>query len=53
LSVRDFVKVVTYQKIRNRPSKAMIETASTLAAIEGLDAHRRAALLRRKETPLK
>lgn len=49
LSIRDFVKIVTYQKIRNRPSRVMIETASALAAIEGLDAHRRAALLRKKK----
>ncbi|HLD86699.1 MAG TPA: histidinol dehydrogenase [Candidatus Nanoarchaeia archaeon] len=49
LSVRDFVKIVTYQKIKGTPPKSMIEVASTLAQVEGLDAHRKAALIRSKD----
>lgn len=46
LSVKDFVKVLTYQKISKMPSH-MISIASTLAEAEGLDAHRKAAEMRR------
>jgi len=44
LSVFDFVKIVTYQKIEN--TKEMIRIASKLAEIEGLEGHRKAALMR-------
>jgi histidinol dehydrogenase len=47
LSPRDFVKIVTYQKLNSNVNK-LIKTASTLAEIEGLDAHRIAAELRVK-----
>lgn len=46
LSVRDFVKIVTYQKIEDPIPKELIEVASTLAEVEGLDAHRKAAFIR-------
>ena len=46
LSVKDFVKIVTYQKFDGKIPKSMIKTASKLAEIEGLDAHRKAALIR-------
>ena len=45
LSVKDFIKVCTYQR-SDRKSKALIAIASQLAEIEGLDAHRKAALAR-------
>ena len=48
LSVKDFVKTVTYQKI-NDP-KELVEIASRLAEIEGLDAHMKAADARGKNT---
>ncbi|MBS3135692.1 histidinol dehydrogenase [Candidatus Woesearchaeota archaeon] len=46
LSVRDFVKIVTYQKIDGKVPASMVKVASRLAEQEGLDAHRKAALLR-------
>lgn len=46
LSVKDFVKIVTYQRFEGKIPKKMIKVASRLAGIEGLDAHRRAANLR-------
>ena len=46
LSVKDFVKIVTYQKFDRKIPKSMIKAASKLAEIEGLDAHRKAALIR-------
>jgi len=48
LSVKDFVKIVTYQKFSREIPKSMIKTASKLAEIEGLDAHRKATLIRLK-----
>ncbi len=45
LSVKDFIKVCTYQK-SNKADKNLIATASVLARVEGLDAHRKAALVR-------
>lgn len=51
LSVKDFIKVLTYQKISNKSSKSLIQIAAQLAEIEGLDAHKKAALIRlEKET---
>jgi histidinol dehydrogenase len=46
LSVKDFVKVVTYQDFKGKIPKEMIQVASGLAEIEGLDAHRNAANIR-------
>ncbi|MBI2107772.1 histidinol dehydrogenase [Candidatus Woesearchaeota archaeon] len=52
LSVKDFVKIVTYQKFDRKVPKDMIKAASKLADIEGLDAHRRAAVIRLKNTKI-
>lgn len=47
LSVFDFVKIQTYQEISKEAAKAgLSKTASKLALIEGLDAHRLSADLR-------
>ncbi len=43
LSVKDFVKVLTWQKITKKGSREMIRIASRLAQTEGLDAHKKAA----------
>ena len=48
LSVKDFVKITTYQKFGRKIPKSMNKTASKLAEIEGLDAHKKAALIRMK-----
>lgn len=50
LSVRDFVKVLTWQKITKKGSKEMIRIASRLAQIEGLEAHKKAAELRKQNS---
>jgi histidinol dehydrogenase len=47
LSVKDFVKILTYQKVTKDASKELIKTASKLAEVEGLDAHKNAADIRR------
>ncbi len=46
LSVRDFVKVLTYQKISKQACSKLCETATELAGIEGLDGHKKSAVLR-------
>lgn len=46
LSVKDFVKIVTYQEFGKKIPKEMTEIASNLAELEGLDAHKKAALVR-------
>jgi len=46
LSVRDFVKCVTYQKITKKSFGKIAKTASILANIEGLDAHKKSAKIR-------
>ncbi len=43
LSAKDFVKILTWQKITKKGSKEMIQIASRLAQTEGLEAHRKAA----------
>lgn len=48
LSVRDFVKVVTYQRADRKPSAEMIDAAAVLAKKEGLAGHENAARLRQK-----
>ncbi|MBT4870118.1 MAG: histidinol dehydrogenase [Candidatus Diapherotrites archaeon] len=47
LSVRDFIKMQTHQKIKN-PSK-LIDTAAEIANVEGLMAHKLAAEIRREK----
>jgi histidinol dehydrogenase len=50
LSVKDFIKITTFQKI-NKNSKALQNIAAKLAKLEGLDGHKKAALARlEKET---
>ncbi len=46
LSVKDFVKIATYQKIDRKESKKLILLSAKLAELEGLDGHRQAALIR-------
>ena len=47
LSVGDFLKIQTYQKI-DKCSDDLIKIATSLAEIEGLDGHKNAALIRLK-----
>ena len=49
LSVKDFVKIATFQEIDEDGKEELIPIASKLAEIEGLDAHRKAALDRKGE----
>lgn len=46
LSVKEFVKVLTFQKITKEASKDLIKAASKLADVEGLYAHKNAADIR-------
>jgi len=48
LSVKDFVKILTYQNISKKASKKMIQIASAIAKTEGLEAHKKAAEKRKK-----
>lgn len=48
LSVKEFVKVVTYQQMTKQGAQKLIPVAATLAGIEGLDAHKRAAEIRKE-----
>ncbi len=47
LSVRDFVKIVTFLDCREKVSPNMVETAMALAEIEGLEGHKKSAELRK------
>ncbi|WP_371802308.1 histidinol dehydrogenase [Candidatus Lokiarchaeum ossiferum] len=46
LSVKDFLKILTYQQIKSPIDQNFVQIASELANLEGLDAHRKAALIR-------
>lgn len=46
LSVKDFIKIQTYQYITKSGAKKLEEIAENLASIEGLDAHSKSAKLR-------
>lgn len=46
LSVRDFVKIQTYQRVTKRGFEKIGKTAARLAELEGLDAHKKAAEIR-------
>lgn len=48
LSVREFVKVVTYQRADKKPSAQMMNAAAVLAKTEGLSGHEHAAILRQQ-----
>ena len=50
LSVRDFVKVQTYQKIDCRGAKLLSQSALTLSKAEGLDAHNNSIRIRLSKT---
>jgi len=43
LSVKDFVKFVTFQKISEEGSKKLSEISSILAEVEGLEGHKNAS----------
>ncbi len=47
LGVKDFLKLVTYQRISKKGAEKLIPIAENLAKMEGLDAHRNAAFVRR------
>jgi len=46
LSVKDFIKIATYQNINAQNGKKLMKIAAELAELEGLDGHRQAALIR-------
>ena len=48
LSVRDFIKIQTYQYITKTGAKKLGKIAVDLASIEGLDAHQKSARARLK-----
>jgi len=48
LSVRDFIKIQTYQYITKIGAKKLGKTAIDFASIEGLDAHQKSARVRLK-----
>ena len=50
LSVRDFVKLQTYQKISSKGAKKLAPTALKLSEIEGLDAHNKSIKVRLGKT---
>ncbi|MFT4304636.1 MAG: histidinol dehydrogenase [Candidatus Woesearchaeota archaeon] len=48
LSVYDFIKILTFQKITEKGKNNLIEISCTLAKVEGLDAHKKSAEIRLK-----
>lgn len=46
LSVKDFIKILTYQKIDQKGANNLVKIASKLAEIEGLEAHKKSADIR-------
>ena len=50
LSVRDFIKLQTYQKIDFKGAKKLASTALKLSKVEGLDAHRKSVQVRLSKT---
>lgn len=48
LSVREFVRLQTYQKIGAKAAKKLANTAMKLAEVEGLEAHRKSVEIRLK-----
>ena len=48
LSARDFIKINTYQKITKKGAKKLAQTASKLAEVEGLYAHKNASDIRKQ-----
>lgn len=48
LSVKDFIKIQTYQQIAEKGAKKLAKIATKFAAIENLDAHKKSAEIRLK-----
>ena len=48
LSVKDFIKIQTYQQITEKGAKKLAKIATEFAAIENLDAHKKSAEIRLK-----
>lgn len=48
LSVKDFIKIQTYQYIKKKGAKNLAEIAAKFASIEGLDGHKKSAEIRLK-----
>lgn len=49
LSVKDFVKILTYQQVSKKGAKNLAKIAEKLASVEGLNAHQRSAEIRTKK----
>lgn len=49
LSVKDFLKILTYQKIKSPINNDFIQLCAEMARLEGLDAHRKAAIIRQNQ----
>ncbi len=50
LSVKDFLKIQTYQILNKKGAKKLAEIAKELASIEGLDAHKKSVEIREDES---
>ncbi|MEK6972484.1 MAG: histidinol dehydrogenase [archaeon] len=50
LSTEDFVKKISFQKVSKKASKELAKISAKLAEIEGLEGHKKAALLRLKKS---
>lgn len=49
LSVKDFVKILTYQQVSKKGAKNLAKIAEKLASVEGLNAHQKSAEIRAKK----
>ena len=49
LSVKDFVKILTYQQVSKKGAKNLAKIAEKLASVEGLNAHQKSAEIRTKK----
>ncbi|MCV5626412.1 histidinol dehydrogenase, partial [Escherichia coli] len=49
VTTESFMKTITFQRITSEGISRLAPTIETMAAAEGLEAHRRAAAIRRKE----
>ncbi|MBU0535859.1 MAG: histidinol dehydrogenase, partial [Nanoarchaeota archaeon] len=50
LSVKDFIRLQTYQKISKEAAKRLASIAGKIADAEGLEAHKKSAFIRGKNT---
>lgn len=46
LSVRDFIKILTYQRLESKGARKLARLCATLAEAERLDGHRKSAMMR-------